>query len=960
LPTTTTVPAPTLPVRSVPAPTGQRPPSGPLARYLLHPGATTARLAHHVAHVAAHVAALAGPPAVVVVLAALAVVVAARAAGRRSMTNGARLVEILIPPQVDPEGAATLWTNLVALLRPAWRRVLFGQAHLGFELVATCGGLRFQVWVPGRVPPGMVERAVEAAWPGARTDTHPAGPPLAGEGLSTGGSLALAVGEEYPLRCDHKVDPLRPLLGALGALADGESACVQVLARPVTGRRLARLHRRAVSRRAGRPTSALARLLDLVTPGPSARPAEVDPTRAGDVADILAKAAQPCWAIAIRYAVATTATDRQARARLRGRAHALASAYSLYSGRNRLQRHRLPRAGRVLAARRLGKGDLVSVAELAALAHLPADVAVPGLARAGANAVAPPPAVAQPPATNPSGSQPSISRSTTAAATSAGTGTADRQQEKRSTQAPKVLGDAQAGGRRPVSLSVTDARYHLHVMGATGSGKSTLLTNLALADIEAGRGLVVIDPKGDLVTDILDRLPQGAESRTVVVDPEDPDGAPILNVLSGPDPDLVVDNLVGIFRSIFSAFWGPRTDDVLRSACLTLLRYAQATGITTSLADVPRLLSDEAFRTPRVKTVSADVVGLGGFWASYEQMSEANRAQVIGPVMNKLRAFLLRDFVRQVVGRPDPSFDMGQVLDGGVCLVRVPKGILGEETARLLGSFVVAKVWQTATHRARLGQDGRVDSSLIVDEAQNFLHLPRSFDEMLAEARGYRLSMVLAHQHLGQLPRELREAISANARTKVWFSMSPEDAHVLARHVAPTVSEHDLSHLGAYTAAARLVVDGEETPAFTLRTRPAPQPQPGRAKAVRAANRAAAHHRSRPRAGDSPLAGRALPADARTTADSSSRRRGLAQAPESDGERGGRSATLTAIAAARADASAAGDVAGDVRSGLHDGLHQGLRHGLRRGMEPSAPPEPPAHGAGEGSTASADSRGRGV
>jgi hypothetical protein len=100
--------------------------------------------------------------------------------------------------------------------------------------------------------------------------------------------------------------------------------------------------------------------------------------------------------------------------------------------------------------------------------------------------------------------------------------------------------------------------------------------------------------------------------------------------------------------------------------------------------------------------------------------------------------------------------------------------------ARLLGSFVVAKVWQTATHRARLGQSARVDASLVVDECQNFLHLPRSFDEMLAEARGYRLSMVLAHQHLGQLPKELRETISANARTKVWFSMSPEDAHALS------------------------------------------------------------------------------------------------------------------------------------------------------------------------------------
>jgi hypothetical protein len=325
----------------------------------------------------------------------------------------------------------------------------------------------------------------------------------------------------------------------------------------------------------------------------------------------------------------------------------------------------------------------------------------------------------------------------------------------------------------------------------------------------------------------------------VLIDPEDPDAAPVLNVLSGPDPDLAVDNLVGIFRSIFAAFWGPRTDDVLRSACLTLLRYAAATGTSTCLADVPRILSDEEFRAPRVAAVADDTVGLGGFWTSYEGMSEANRAQVIGPVMNKLRAFLLRDFVRQVVGRPDSSFDMGQVLDGGVCLVRVPKGILGDETARLLGSFVVAKVWQTATHRARLGQAARVDASLVVDECQNFLNLPRSFDEMLAEARGYGLSVVLAHQHLAQLPRDLREAVSANARTKVFFSMSPEDAHALSRHVAPELSEHDLSHLGAFQAAARLVVAGEETPAFTLRTRPGCRAQVGRLDAVRAAARAA-------------------------------------------------------------------------------------------------------------------------
>ena len=884
LPTPQPVPPPTVP-------------SGPLGNYLTHPGDTTLHLVHHLSHMVGHLATTFGPAAACVALAGLVALTVIRRTQAARMGEDARLVVVLTPPDVDPQGAATLWTNLVALLRPAWRRFLGGQPHLGFELTASDGGLTIAIWVPGQIPPGLVERAVEAAWPGARTETVPAIPPLVGDGVATGGTLTLALPEHYPLRTEHKVDPLRPLIGALAGLDEAESAAVQILARPVTGRRLTRLHKAAAARRSGRPAARIARLIDLVTPGPAAQAPATDPSRSADVADILDKAAQPSWAISVRYAVATTATDGQAVLRLRGRAHAVASAFALYAGRNRLDRHRLRHPAQVLAGRRLGRGNLVSVAELAALAHLPTDASVPGLARAGANAVAPPPAVA---------------RSTLPGS---------KTQSGRPLGAPKLLGDAQAGGRRPVALAVPDARYHLHVMGATGSGKSTLLTNLVLGDVAAGRGVVVIDPKGDLITDLCDRLPEQAAARTVLIDPEDPDAAPVLNVLSGPDPDLTVDNLVGIFRSIFAAFWGPRTDDVLRSACLTLLRYGAATGISTSLADVPRLLADDAFRAPRVAAVAEDTVGLGGFWDSYEAMSEASRAQVIGPVMNKLRAFLLRDFVRSVVGRPDSSFDMGHVLDGGICLVRVPKGILGEETAKLLGSFVVAKVWQTATHRARLGQAARVDASLVVDECQNFLNLPRSFDEMLAEARGYRLSMVLAHQHLGQLPRELREAVSANARTKIWFSMSPEDAHTLGRHVTPEVSEHDLSHLGAYTAVARLVVDGEETPAFTLRTRPAPPAVAGRADAVREANRAAHTRPAKPPVAPArpALAGRTLPAPAHPSA----------------GPRG----------------------RSDVREGLHQGLRNGLHEGLRPGSEPSPRVGPPRHRTAGGSVASADLKG---
>ncbi|MEZ0115167.1 DNA helicase HerA-like ATPase [Catenulispora sp. EB89] len=139
----------------------------------------------------------------------------------------------------------------------------------------------------------------------------------------------------------------------------------------------------------------------------------------------------------------------------------------------------------------------------------------------------------------------------------------------------KPLGVADAGGGRSVGLTIADSRHHLHVIGATGSGKSTLMANMVLADIEAGRGAVVIDPKGDLVPDIIARLPERAIEPTILLDPAREDIRPALNVLAAKgeqQTQLVVDNLVGIFRKIYTAYWGPRTDDIMRSAALSLLR----------------------------------------------------------------------------------------------------------------------------------------------------------------------------------------------------------------------------------------------------------------------------------------------------------------------------------------------------------------------------------------------------
>lgn len=774
---------------------------------------------HHLAHLVTSALIHHGPAAGIALATAAIAAWAARGWLRRrqhrALSDGARTITVLAPPLANPAGGEVLWGNLAGLMRGPLARWWHGQPHLGWEYTWTPAGMTITVWVPGTVPPGMVERAIEAAWPGTHTITAPAPPALPAGGLATGGRLRLARPEILPLKTGHQADPLRALAAAGTGLGEGEHAVVQVLARPATGARLRRARRATRRLRYGQPARLPSRLLDALTPGGGHRPAQrrtarTDPESSADLRAALAKAAGPQWDTQIRYAVTTTAapggTGRGTaagagvRRRLRGLAHGLASATALYAERNWLARRKLRNPVQRITSRRFGRGDLLSVPELACLARLPADASVPGLSRAGARAVPPPPGIPVPgPAARP-------------------------------------LGVSDTGSPRPVAIAVPDARHHLRIIGATGAGKTTLILGQILADAEAGRGAVFIDPKGDAITDLLPRLPAHLAGKVVLFDPASHGAPPCLNVLQGAadgsDVDVITDNITGIFRRIFTAFWGPRTDDIFRAACLTLLRSVPPGSGQVTLAGIPALLGDQVSRR-RVTAAITDPV-LRGFWDWYEQLSDAARAQAAGPLMNKLRAFLLRSFVRQAIAAGPSTFTMTDVLDeGGLLLARLPKGVLGEETARLLGSFIVAAAWQAASRRAGQPQHARRDSGLYIDECQNFLNLPYPLEDMLAEARAYRLSVVMAHQNLAQLPPDLREGISANARSQIIFSASPEDARALERHTLPHLSAHDLSHLGAYQAAAKLITHSSETPAFTLRTQPLPPPVAGRARLIR-------------------------------------------------------------------------------------------------------------------------------
>ncbi|WP_157431015.1 helicase HerA domain-containing protein [Actinomadura macra] len=514
------------------------------------------------------------------------------------LAPGARVIEIAVPPKVEDSSAAAWWARPIGLTLPRWKRVLYGQPHLAFEYRADHTGVRFHIWVPGTIPPGLVEKTVRSAWPGATLTTNPATPPLPHDLPAAGGRLVLARPEHFPLTHVHDTDPLRGLLGAASGLADGEHLAVQILARPATGRRLRHAHRAASILRGARSTAPQGVLFDLVTPDMSGHPNPAEltrrfPERAEQIRAILAKAAQPRFEVQIRYGVATRHHDQVEAGWLRAHAHETASTFALFtSGHQHLRRRRLRHPAARLSERHLHRGYLLSVPELAALAHLPYDLAAPGVTRAGARPIAPSPAI---PVSGPG---------------------------------VRVLGDSEAGAARPVGLTVAGARQHLHVLGQTGVGKSTFLASLILADAAGGRGALVIDPKGDLVADVLDRLPEHAIGRTVVFDPADRGRPPCLNVLAGADPAFAAESIVTTFRRCFSSSWGPRLDDLLRSACLTLTRV---NGTRATLADIPRLLLDGPYRTRITNRLTDEL--LRGFWASYDELTPAGRATVISPVM---------------------------------------------------------------------------------------------------------------------------------------------------------------------------------------------------------------------------------------------------------------------------------------------------------------------------------------
>jgi len=369
-----------------------------------------------------------------------------------------------------------------------------------------------------------------------------------------------------------------------------------------------------------------------------------------------------------------------------------------------------------------------------------------------------------------------------------------------------------------LGISPADALEHTHILGPTGCGKSTAMLNLILADINAGRGVLVIDPKTDLVNDVLARIPESRSQDVVVIDPSDP--CPVgFNPFAFKEygnANLIADAVLAVFKEVFSENWGIRSADVMTAALLTL---AQSEG--SSLLWLPALLTNEEFRQ-KVTSGIKDRIGLEPYWASFESMKDSQRQTEIAPVMNKIRQFLLRPGLRNVLGQSKPKFMLTDLFTKNkIVLVPLNKGIIGAESARLLGSLIIGLTWTLALSRASLPKEQRPMVGVFIDELQDYLSLPTNLSDALAQARGLGVALTMAHQYRAQLPPEIRSGVDANARNKIIFGLHGEDANAMA-NMSKELEPVDFMQLPRYQVYASFQSGGQTTDWVSGRTLPPP------------------------------------------------------------------------------------------------------------------------------------------
>jgi hypothetical protein len=398
--------------------------------------------------------------------------------------------------------------------------------------------------------------------------------------------------------------------------------------------------------------------------------------------------------------------------------------------------------------------------------------------------------------------------------------------------------DTDARNRRVrFGIKAGDRTRHVYVIGKTGMGKSVLLENMAAQDIRNGNGFAFIDPHGQTADILLEYIPKERVKDVLYFAPFDIEYPISFNIMEDVGYDkrhLVVSGLMSTFKKIWVDAWSARMEYILGNTLLSLLEYPDST-----LLDVNRMLSDKTFRNKVVANITDPSVK--SFWVDeFAKYTDRYAADAVPAIQNKIGQFTSNPLIRNIIGQPDSTFDIRDLMDTRkILIINLSKGRIGEQNANLLGSMLITKIYLAAMSRADAGEaelKQLPNFYLYVDEFQSFAN--ESFANILSEARKYKLNLTIAHQYIEQMTDEVRAAVFGNVGTLISFRVGSYDAEVLEKEFAPTFTAQDIVNLGAYQIYLRLMINGIGSQPFSARTiPPLEKPQNSPVEEIRKASR---------------------------------------------------------------------------------------------------------------------------
>ncbi len=367
----------------------------------------------------------------------------------------------------------------------------------------------------------------------------------------------------------------------------------------------------------------------------------------------------------------------------------------------------------------------------------------------------------------------------------------------------------------PVLFKDQDRLRHMYMLGKTGVGKSTVFQNMCLQDIQRHKGVCFIDPHGESIQWLLERIPKNRLEDVILFDPSDsqsPFGLNLLESINEGDKDFLVSQVIEIFYKLFDpdkvGIIGPQFEHWLRCASLTIMAGPEG----GNLIQIPKLFIDKKFEAKKRKHLKDPLVI--DFWAKQmANTSEFHKSEMLNYFTSKFGHFSNNSLMRNILGQNKSSFNFEQILDKEkILLIDLSKGKIGDMNAQMLGLILIAKLQAAVLQRASIAEDKRYPFYLYVDEFQNLM--TDTFSSLLSESRKYGLGVHLTNQYFAQLPQKIQEAILGNVGTMMVFEVGVEDADLLAKEFFPMEKE-DFLNLQRYNFYLKLMIDGKTSEAFS-------------------------------------------------------------------------------------------------------------------------------------------------